>query len=81
VAHDPSQFADQLAEVSIGSLLFHMFDAKLRLRSGENDFSRWFRDQGMAPLADAIKRLDPYSYTLDGLRQSIIALAKRYDSH
>lgn len=80
VAHDLNQFAEALAKVSIGSVYFHMFDAKLRLKSGENDFSRWFREQGKSVLVDKTKRLDPYSYTLDGLRQRIIALVRQHES-
>jgi hypothetical protein len=81
VAHNLKEFAEQLAQVSIRSVYFHMFDAKLRLKTGENDFSRWLRDRGAAALADEIKRLDPYSYTLDGLRQRIVSSVKRYDAH
>lgn len=81
VARDLNQFAEHLSNVSVNSIYFHMFDAKLRLKSGENDFSRWFRDLGKPALADAIKRLDPYSYTLDGLRQKIQELVKRYGTH
>ncbi len=80
VAHNLNEFAQALAKVSIGSVYFHMFDAKLRLKSGENDFSRWFRDQGKSVLADNTKRLDPYSYTLDGLRQRIVALVRQHES-
>jgi len=80
VAHDLIQFAEVLARVSIGSVYFHMFDAKLRLNSGENDFSRWFRDQGKSALANETKRMDPYSYTLDGLRQRIGALVRQHES-
>src|SRR5262245_41070819 len=80
VAHDLSEFSQLLTKVSINSIYFHMFDAKLRLRSGENDFSRWFRDLGKTALANETKRLDPYSYTLDGLRQRIIALVRQYSA-
>lgn len=81
VAHDLKEFAELLAKVSVNSLYFHMFDAKMRLKSGENDFSRWFRDLKQPALANETRRLDPYSYTLEALRQRIIALVRRYDSH
>jgi len=80
VAHSLTEFVDEIARVSINSFYFHMFDAKLRLKYGENDFSRWFRDQGKTTLADETKRLDPYSYTLDGLRQRIITLVRQHES-
>jgi hypothetical protein len=81
VAHTVREFAEFVTEVSINSIYFHVFDAKMRLKSGENDFSRWFRDQGKTALANECKRLDPYSYTLDGLRRQLAALAIKYDSH
>jgi hypothetical protein len=81
VAHTVGEFAEFVSKVSINSIYFHVFDAKMRLKTGENDFSRWFRDQGKTELANESKRLDPYSYTLDGLRRQLVALVKKYDSH
>ena len=75
------EFAEVVSKVSINSVYFHVFDAKMRLTSGENDFSRWFRDQDKTALANETRRLDPYSYTLDGLRRQIVALVKKHDSH
>jgi len=80
-ARDLKEFAEVLGKVSIQSIYFHVFDAKLRLKHGENDFSRWFRSLGKTELADASRRLDPYSHTLDGLRQELITLVKKNDSH
>lgn len=81
VAHNLGEFAELLAKVSINSLYYHVFDAKLRLKHGDNDFSRWFHDLGKKELAEATQRLDPYSHTLDGLRKHIIGLVKKYDSN
>ena len=80
-ARNLKEFAEVLGKVSIQSIYFHVFDAKLRLKRDENDFSRWFRSLGKNELADASRRLDPYSHTLDGLRQELITLVKKYDSH
>ena len=80
-ARDLTDFAEMLGKVSINSLYYHMFDAKLRLGQGENDFSRWFRSLGKTELARETGFLDPYSYTLEGLRKHIIALVKKYDPH
>lgn len=80
-ARDLDEFSQQLGKVSVNSIYFHMFDARLRLKTDENDFSRWCRDLGNPALADAIMRLDPYSYTLDGLRQRIRDLVERYGTH
>ena len=77
-ARDLPEFAAALRHISIQSLYFHMFDATLRLAQGENDFSLWFRAQGKARLADELLRLDPYTYTLEGLRQTLIGIVERY---
>jgi hypothetical protein len=74
-------FRSALNEISISSIYYHMFDARLRLGKGENDFSRWLHDLGYADLAAEIAKMDPYRYTLDGLRKRLMVLAGRYDKH
>jgi hypothetical protein len=81
VAKDPAEFAETLKKVTISSIYYHVFDSRIRLAKGENDFSRWFRDLGMPRLADQLQRLDPYSYTTEGLRNRIIKLVKSHDTH
>ena len=78
VAHDLREFANILGRISIASLYYHIFDAKLRLEKDENDFSRWFRDLGKPKLADEVVGLDPYTHTLDGLRTKIIGLVEKH---
>jgi hypothetical protein len=81
VAHDLAEFKEILTKVSIHSLYYHIFDAALRLEQGENDFSAWFRRMGEPGLADQVRRLDPYTHTLEGLRQKLISLVGRYGHH
>lgn len=81
VAHTLSEFREMLRHLSVNSLYYHIFDARLRLEREENDFSRWFRDQGKTVLADEVARLDPYTSTLEGLRIRIIRLVERYDTN
>ncbi len=72
-AHDLREFVEVLRKVTIHSLYFHMFEARLRLEKGNNDFSIWFRDcLEEDDLANKIAGLDPYAYTLEGLRTTII---------
>jgi hypothetical protein len=78
VARTLPEFVECLNRVTIHSLYLHVFDSRLRLEHEENDFSVWFRKIGHGKLADAVKKLDPYTQTLDGLRRNIIQLAKRY---
>lgn len=74
------EFRDALGKVSINSLYFHMFDARLRPELGMNDFSVWLRDNGYRALAEEINLLDPYSHTLEGLRKTLIKLVETYDT-
>ncbi len=72
VAHDLREFREMIGAVSIESLYYHVFDARLRLGREENDFSRWLRDMGRPEIAEKIRRLDPYAQTMEGLRKNII---------
>ncbi len=78
VAHDLREFIEVLRKVSTGSLYFHIFEARLRLQKGMNDFSTWMRDHlGEEDLADEIARLNPYTQTLEGLRSGIVQLIEK----
>lgn len=81
VAHTLSEFREALNHVSTNSIYYHMFDAKLRLEQGDNDFSEWFVSLGKIELAEELGRLDPYAHTLDGLRKRIIVLVRKYDTN
>ncbi|HLA49719.1 MAG TPA: DUF5752 family protein, partial [Thermodesulfovibrionia bacterium] len=75
IAHDLREFVDVLRKVSIDSLYFHIFESRLRLHRGVNDLSIWLQDcLDERELADKIAVLDPYNYTLEGLRSVIIQL-------
>ncbi|HOV90791.1 MAG TPA: DUF5752 family protein [Syntrophorhabdaceae bacterium] len=78
VAHDLREFIEILRVVSLDTLYFHVFESRLRLHKGINDFSIWINDcLGEKMLADEIAVLDPYSYTLEGLRTMIINLIEK----
>lgn len=75
VVRDLKEFMDALKMVTIDSIYFHIFESKLRLEKETNDFSRWIEDWlGDKDLADEIAGLDPYTYTLEGLREKIMGL-------
>lgn len=77
VAHNLREFADCMERIGFGSLSFHFFDARLHLERGENDFSEWCESLGEQELAVAIARLDPYTYTMDGLRKEVVRLVRQ----
>ncbi len=81
IADTLAEFRDVLRLISIDSLYYHIYDAKLRLGSGENDFSRWFKGLGKPVLAEEVTRLDPYTYTLEGLRKRLMVLVGKHDKN
>ena len=81
VAHDVGEFLEILERTSINSLYYHVFESRLRLEQGENDFAVWFEARGDRELAGALARLDPYTITLEGLRQEIIGLVRDHARH
>jgi hypothetical protein len=77
-AHDLREFADILGKVTFDSIYFHVFEARLRLERGTNDFSFWIETSlGDKKLAGDISRLDPYTRTLDNLRKTLISLVEK----
>lgn len=77
-AADYSSFLDCLRNVSPSSLYLHVFEARLRPPYGTDDFSHWFaREFADEKVGAEISRLDPYSYTLEGLRKRIIRIIEK----
>ena len=74
VAHNLREFAKILGKISINSLYFHIFEARMRLERNENDFSAWFKSIGKDKLANEVSKLDPYTVTLEGLRRKFMEL-------
>jgi len=69
------EFASSLAKVGHASVAYHLFEARLRAAGDDNDFSRWLAQElDEQELAAAIRKLDPYTHTLDGLRHRLSAL-------
>ncbi len=74
---DLNSFAEVLEKVTIDSIYFHIFESRLRLEKGSNDFSNWFEAAlGDAALANKVARLDPYTCTLEDLRGTLIRMVK-----
>lgn len=78
VAHDLGEFLDIVRRVSVRSLYFHVFEARMRLDRDENDFTAWLRDMGGEKLAGRLRSLDPYTMTLEGLRDRIVKEVGRH---
>jgi len=71
-ARNLKEFEMIIGKVTIHSIYFHIFEARLRLEKGVNDFSFWIGTSAGAPeLARTIAALDPYTFTMEGLRQKL----------
>jgi hypothetical protein len=69
------EFASELREVGYATIAYHLFEARLRVGANDNDFSRWLEEElDERELAAAIRRLDPYTHTMEGLRQRLLRL-------
>jgi len=78
VAHDLAEFLEILKKITTDSIYFHIFESRLRLSRGGNDFSNWIKGSiGDNKLANDISKLDPYSYTLEELKDRIVELTER----
>lgn len=74
-ARDLDEFVNELKKVTINSIYFHIFEARLRLEKGNNDFSFWIGTSvGDKEASEKISKLDPYAYTLEDLRAKIIEI-------
>jgi hypothetical protein len=77
-ARDLREFVEALRKLRLGSLYFHIFESRLRLGRVTNDFSVWMQDSlEEQELAEAIEKVDPYTYTLEGVRSQLIKLVER----
>lgn len=76
--HNLQEFVEVLGKVTVDSLYFHIFESRLRHEKKTNDFSYWIENAlGDKELAARIARLDPYTYTLDDLRQTVIKIIRK----
>jgi len=78
VAYDLKDFVQVLKKITIDSIYFHIFEARLRLEKPTNDFSFWLENSlGEKKLAANIAGFDPYTSTLEDLRKKIIRLVEK----
>ncbi|MFH0935461.1 MAG: DUF5752 family protein [Candidatus Omnitrophota bacterium] len=76
--YDLREFNDVLKRITIDSIYFHIFEARLRLEKPTNDFSNWIESSlGDKQLAQKISGLDPYTYTLEDLRKQLIKIIEK----
>ncbi len=71
-ARNLSEFYEAVKKVPIRSIYFHIAQARLLFSKRENDFSLWLREELLEDgLANDILKLDPYTWTLERLRNRL----------
>ncbi len=74
-AYDLKEFLEILKKITIDSIYFHIFEARLRLEKPTNDFSFWIENSlGDKKLAERISAFDPYTRTLEDLRKTLVQI-------
>ena len=78
IAYDLNEFVEVLKKITIDSIYFHIFEARLRLEKPTNDFAFWIENSlGDKKLANKISSFDPYTSTLEDLRNNIIQIVEK----
>ncbi|MDD5130505.1 MAG: DUF5752 family protein [Candidatus Omnitrophica bacterium] len=78
IVYDLNEFVEVLKKITIDSIYFHIFEARLRLEKPTNDFSYWIENSlGDKELANELSGFDPYTRTLEDLRNKIIQIIGR----
>jgi len=78
IVYDLNEFAEVLKRITIDSIYFHIFEARLRIERQTNDFSCWIENSlGDKKLADSVSSFDPYTSTLDDLRKTLVQIIEK----
>ena len=69
----PDELAEITPNLSLGSIFYHVIDARRRQPKSTDDFSAWLQAAGDAynDLCDQVADIDPYFATLSEIRQSL----------
>jgi small-conductance mechanosensitive channel len=79
VAHDLREFIEDLRQITPNSLYYHFFESRMRLKNGLNDFASWLAENmDETELSRQIAQIDPYTYTLEGLRSVLIQTIEKH---
>lgn len=73
-ASNLKEFYEIIKEIDIKSIYFHVFEARIRLKSPENDFQLWLNSIGEHEIVHKLSNLDPYNSTLEALRKKILQI-------
>lgn len=77
-ATDLFEFIEILKDIHASAVYYHIFEARIRVRRGRNDFSIWLDDTlGRPELGERIENIDFYMHSLESLRTRILELCRQ----
>jgi len=73
------EFERSLRKVDLSSIYYHFIEFRARVKNPlTNEFSEWLDKELLFPkLAEQIRALDPFAYSLDGIREKILTYLAR----
>lgn len=72
-ARNLAEFLIAVRFIDPRSIYFHFYEARSRTGSGVDDFSAWIEGSMNKPtLAQAIRRIDPFMLSIEGIRERIV---------
>jgi hypothetical protein len=74
----PEHLPDLVSKMSVGSIFYHVIDARRRYPKGVDDFRAWISSFGDHYKDDCAKlaRIDPYFMTLTELRRKLVTVLR-----
>ena len=72
-ARNLAEFLTAIKHIDADSIYYHFYEARIRLGSGVDDFSRWIEDIfGKTELAEKIRSIDPFMHNIEGIREHLV---------
>ena len=82
IARDLDDLKTAIRQVGPSSIYYHFFEARIRVKGPSDDFSFWAEQSlGLSNLGQNIRQLDPYLYSLEGLREKLIETIALEQAH
>ncbi len=76
-ARNLAEFLIAVKYLSESSLYYHFYEARVRLRKGSDDFSKWIDEVVKAPeIAAELRNIDPFMHNIEGLREHIVEIVE-----